>query len=58
MKRMKVFSALLSLLLAASMILALVPAAVQAHPKFQENSDWKYKLNILPQQEGFGLTLE
>ncbi len=46
------------LFLNGNQLKGVVPAAVQAHPKFQENSDWKYKLNILPQQEGFGLTLE
>ena len=35
-----------------------VPAEVQAHPKFQATSGWKYTTNILPQQEGYGLTLE
>ena len=35
-----------------------IPAAVQAHSKFQATSGWKYEANILPQQEGFGLTLE
>ena len=34
-----------------------VPAAVQAHPKWKAESDWKYEVNILPQQEGYGLTL-
>ena len=46
------------LFLNGNQLKGVVPAAVQAHPKFQENSDWKYKLNILPQQEGYGLTLE
>ena len=32
-----------------------IPAAVQAHPNW---SKWKAEVNILPQQEGFGLTLE
>jgi hypothetical protein len=44
------------LFLNGNQLKGVVPAAVQAHPKFQENSDWKYKLNILPQQEGYGLT--
>ena len=35
-----------------------VPAAVQAHEKWQATTGWKYETNILPQQEGFGLTLE
>ena len=35
-----------------------VPAAVQAHSKWQLDSGWKYGVNILPQQEGFGLTTE
>ena len=34
-----------------------VPAEVQAHPKWQATSGWKYETNILPQQEGYGLTL-
>ena len=32
-----------------------VPAAVQAHTKW---SAWKPATNILPQQDGYGLTLE
>lgn len=35
-----------------------VPAEVQAHPKFLPDSGWKYLVNILPQQDGYGLTLE
>ena len=35
-----------------------VPAEVQAHPKWQATTGWKYETNILPQQEGYGLTLE
>ena len=35
-----------------------VPAAVQAHAKWQATSGWKYESNILPQQEGYGLTLQ
>ena len=35
-----------------------VPAEVQAHPKWQATSGWKYEVNILPQQDGYGLTLE
>lgn len=35
-----------------------VPAEVQAHPKFLPDTGWKYLVNILPQQEGYGLTLE
>ena len=35
-----------------------VPAAVQAHENWQPKAAWKYETNILPQQEGFGLTLE
>ena len=35
-----------------------VPAEVQAHPKWLVDSGWKYEINILPQQEGYGLTLE
>ena len=34
-----------------------VPAEVQAHPKWLPDSGWKYEVNILPQQEGYGLTL-
>ena len=34
-----------------------VPAEVQAHPKFLPDSGWKYLVNILPQQDGYGLTL-
>ena len=35
-----------------------VPAAVQAHENWQATKAWKYETNILPQQEGYGLTLE
>ena len=35
----------------------MVPAEVQAHPKWLPDSGWKYEVNILPQQEGYGLTL-
>ena len=35
-----------------------IPAEVQAHPKFLPDSGWKYETNILPQQDGYGLTLE
>lgn len=35
-----------------------VPAEVQAHPKFLPDSGWKYEINILPQQEGYGLSLK
>ena len=35
-----------------------VPAEVQAHPKWLATSGWKYEVNILPQQDGYGLTLE
>ena len=34
-----------------------VPAEVQAHPKFLPDTGWKYLINILPQQDGYGLTL-
>ena len=34
-----------------------IPAEVQAHPKFLPDTGWKYLVNILPQQEGYGLTL-
>ena len=36
----------------------LVPASVQAHPKWLADSGWKYTVNILPQQEGYNLYLE
>ena len=35
-----------------------VPAEVQAHPKWLPDSGWKYETNILPQQEGYGLLLK
>ena len=35
-----------------------VPAEVQAHPKWLATSGWKYETNILPQQDGYGLTTE
>ena len=35
-----------------------IPAEVQAHPKFLPTTGWKYEVNILPQQEGYGLTLQ
>ena len=35
-----------------------VPAEVQSHAKWQATTGWKYEVNILPQQEGYGLTLE
>ena len=35
-----------------------VPAEVQAHPKWLATTGWKYETNILPQQEGYGLTLQ
>ena len=35
-----------------------VPKEVQAHPKWQATTGWKYETNILPQQEGYGLTLK
>ena len=35
-----------------------VPAEVQAHAKWLPDSGWKYEVNILPQQDGYGLTLE
>lgn len=35
-----------------------VPAEVQAHPKWLPDSGWKYEVNILPQQDGYGLTIE
>ncbi|MBR3405721.1 MAG: hypothetical protein IKG92_02310 [Bacteroidales bacterium] len=34
-----------------------VPAEVQAHPKWLPDSGWKYEVNILPQQDGYGLIL-
>lgn len=35
-----------------------VPAAVQAHAKWDATTGWKYETNILPQQDGYGLTLQ
>ena len=35
-----------------------VPATVQAHPKWSASNGWKPATNILPQQDGYGLTLE
>lgn len=35
-----------------------VPAAVQAHPNWQATKLWKYSTNILPQKDGYGLTLQ
>ena len=35
----------------------MVPAAVQNHTKWLPTTGWKYETNILPQQEGYGLTL-
>ena len=35
----------------------MVPAEVQAHPKWLPDSGWKYEVNILPQQDGYGLIL-
>ena len=35
-----------------------VPAEVQAHKNWQADKGWKYLTNILPQQDGYGLTLE
>ena len=35
-----------------------IPAEVQAHPKFLPDTGWKYTENILPQQDGYGLTIE
>lgn len=34
-----------------------VPAEVIAHPKWLPTSGWKYETNILPQQDGYVLTL-
>ena len=47
-----------TLLLNGNKLSGVVPAEVQAHSKWQATSGWKYETNILPQQEGYGLTLE
>ena len=47
-----------NLMLSGNKLSGVIPAEVQAHPKFQATTGWKYETNILPQQEGFGLTLE
>ena len=47
-----------NLMLNGNKLSGVVPAEVQAHPKWQATSGWKYEVNILPQQEGYGLTLE
>ena len=47
-----------NLQLSGNKLSGVIPAEVQAHPKFQATSGWKYTTNILPQQEGYGLTLE
>lgn len=47
-----------SLTLSGNKMSGVVPAEVQAHPKWQATSGWKYETNILPQQEGYGLTLQ
>ena len=47
-----------NLQLSGNKLSGVIPAEVQAHPKFLATSGWKYETNILPQQEGYGLTLE
>ena len=47
-----------NLMLSGNKMSGVVPAEVQAHPKWLPDSGWKYETNILPQQEGYGLTLE
>ena len=47
-----------NLMLSGNKLSGVVPAEVQAHPKWQATAGWKYETNILPQQEGYGLTLE
>ena len=46
-----------NLMLNGNKLSGVVPAEVQAHPKWQATSGWKYEVNILPQQDGYGLTL-
>lgn len=48
---------LATFLLKGNKLSGVVPAKVQAHAKWQETTAWKYKANILPQQTGYGLTL-
>lgn len=47
-----------NLMLSGNKLSGVIPAEVQAHPKFLATTGWKYETNILPQQEGYGLTLE
>ena len=47
-----------NLQLSGNKLSGIIPAEVQAHPKFLPDSGWKYTVNILPQQEGYELTLE
>ena len=51
-------SATTQLWLKGNKLSGVVPAAVQAHENWQPKNAWKYETNILPQQEGYGLTLE
>jgi len=46
-----------SLILKGNKLSGVVPAAVQAHAKWQATTAWKYSTNILPQQSGFELKL-
>ena len=46
-----------NLMLNGNKLSGVIPAEVQAHPKFLPDSGWKYKENILPQQDGYGLSL-
>lgn len=48
----------INLQLSGNKLSGVIPAEVQDHPKFLATSGWKYEVNILPQQEGYGLTLE
>ena len=53
-----VLPACTTLMLKDNKLKGVVPAAVQAHAKWQATTGWKYQTNILPQQDGYGLTLE
>ena len=46
-----------SLQLNGNKLSGVVPAEVQAHPKWLPDTGWKYEVNILPQQDGYGLLL-
>ena len=47
-----------NLQLSGNKLSGVVPVDVQAHPNWMATSGWKYETNILPQQEGYGLSLE